>query len=143
MLVVLAASKDYKSPVHSLCCRGERGRALSRHNSSMESSAAQQRINVAEISSVVEERRRRKSRQQQLGALERWGKTMLLGIIGVALVSFFCRGGERGSWVKVFTSVINVCCALDGILKSVRQSALFVRKLRRLLRILYVPVNVG
>lgn len=71
----------------------------------MESSAVKQRANVTEINRVVRERKRRKSQHQRLGAWDRGGKTMLLGIIGVAMVSIFCSGGERRSLVSVYTTI--------------------------------------
>lgn len=67
----------------------------------MEPIEAKERINVMEINSVVAERTRKESRERRLGAWERGGKTMLLGIIGVALVSMLGSGGKHRSLVEV------------------------------------------
>lgn len=59
-----------------------------------------ERTHAAGISSVVAERQRQKSATRTRERALAWRKAMLVGIIGVALVSIFWSGGECVSSFK-------------------------------------------
>lgn len=105
---------------------------------------AKQRVNVTEINSVVAERKRRESRERRLGSWERGWKTMILGIIGVALVSFFGSGRKHRSLLKVFPTAVGEGVRHSSAVSFVEQPVRYARKLRQspLCGSRYYPINV-